>query len=428
MLATFAIYLIMAINSAPSWHLTPDYARDPHACPYSEQVYHSDEALMRQKAPTYFRLMTSRYVEIVQAARGYDCSRNAAIAFNGHHYFQAGMSDDPGIAELIPAFSSLAGMSLAGAFDLLTFAVIALGLLIGYTGFRRLYPERSLRLVGAAVFLCLGLAQALVADVYIYQISPLIAGIPWILHFALSRKSVALNLSAALLAFCCSWCSLVRIGTTAICIAFLAVLFIARCRVHKVFLPLLLIVLACVPSILFERNLIARRDRFLNGIGQTATAVNNHPVWHSIYVGLGFVPNSEVTKFSDTVAMDKVRSVDPTVSYTSERYEIILRREVFEIAVHKPFLLIENLAAKGAIVAILAFIVLFPARRAIFVEKETRWLDAAFVAAITMSAANIVLVAPKPPYLLTFICLTFLYSSVKVCGLRSARIKHASNY
>ena len=60
--------------------------------------------------------MTSRYVEIVQAARGYNCSGTSAVAFNGHNYIQAGISDDPGIAELIPTISSLTRMSLADSF------------------------------------------------------------------------------------------------------------------------------------------------------------------------------------------------------------------------------------------------------------------------------------------------------------------------
>jgi hypothetical protein len=421
MLAMLAIYLGMTINGIAPWRSNQSFslAPDAHACRYSDQIYTNDEALMRQRAPTQFRLMTSRYVEIVQSARGHECSGQAGVAFNGHHYFQAGMSDDPGIAELAPAISSLTGLSLASAFDLVAFALIFGGIATGYAGFCRLYAEPEIRWVGAVVFLCLGLAEAIVADVYIFQVSPLFAGIPWILYFAFNRKDIALSLSAALLAFSCSWCSLIRIGTTPICIAFLATLFIVRYRLREMFVPLLLIILACLPAMHFERSLNARRDRFLISVGQPATAVNNHPVWHAIYVGLGFIPNYEVPKFSDSVAMEKVRSIDPTAPYTSARYEDILRREVIRISVHEPLIPAVNLAAKAGILAILAFVILFPARRLLFVGKQVRWLDASFVAAIVMSAGNIILVAPKPPYLLTF-----LYSCVKVCGELSSRPKH----
>jgi hypothetical protein len=383
-------------------------------CSYSDQVYEGDKLLEQGKAPTRFRLMTSRYVEIVQAARGRGCTHFAAVAFNGHTYIQAGMSDDPGIAELIPTVAAWTETSLARAFDIAELSVICLGILIGYAGFWQLFPCQRVRWLGVAIFLCLGLVQAKVADVYVYQTSPLIAGIPWVLYFALSRRSFSLNLSAAMLTFCCSWCSLVRIGTTTICMTFLITLFICYHPSAKLFERFLIVCLACVPALTFEHNLIVQRNEILDRFGQTASAVDVHPVWHSIYVGLGFVPNSEVSRFSDSVAMDKARSIDPTVVYTSSRYESILKSEVLRMAKHKPWVLVENLAVKAAIVAVLGLVLLFPSRRFLF-GKDALWLDAAFVAAIVVSSMNAVLVAPKPAYLLTFLCLTFLYSSIVLC-------------
>ena len=98
----------------------------------------------------------------------------------------------------------------------------------------------------------------------------------------------------------------------------------------------------------------------------------------------------------------------------SEEYELILRREVLSIAKHRPMLLLENLAAKTGILALMALILLFPARRLLFAQREVLWMDAAFVLAIAVSAMNVILAAPKPPYLLTFFCLTCLYSSIKL--------------
>jgi hypothetical protein len=381
---------------------------------------------MRQKVPTHLNLMSSRYLDIVQAARGYHCSGTATVAFNGHDYVQTAMGDDPGIPMLIPIIASLTGLPLADTFDLTTFAVVSLGILIGYAGFWRLYPDQQVRWAAAAVFLCLGLVEAKVADFYIFQISPLVAGIPWILHCGLGCKTFALNVSAALLAFCCSWFSLARTGTTLICLAFLIPLFACRYRVQRIFLPLLLIILACVPAQFLKQYLITHRDTVLARLGETATSVNSHVIWHSIYVGLAFIPNSEVPQFNDAVASNKVRSIDPTAPYTSAKYELILRREVFRIARHRPMLLIENLEAKAGIVALMALILLFPARRFLFADREVFWLDFAFVSAIGVSAMNAILVVPKPPYLLTFFCLTCLYSFVKVCGALSNPIEQGT--
>jgi hypothetical protein len=393
-------------------------AADLPTCRYSDSVQDADASLLRQKAPTRFKLMPSRYLQIEEAARGYHCSGAVTVAFNGHNYLQAGMNDDAGIAELIPLLASSTGVSLADTFDLTEFIVISSGILIGYAGFWRLYPDRWARWVGTVVFLCLGIAQATVADVYIFQTSPLIAGIPWVLHFALSSRTCALNGSAALLAFCCSWCSFVRSGTTLICMAFLITLFIGRYRVQKFFLALLLILLGCIAPMLFMRHLLARRDHLLATLDDTTTTRNSHLLWHTIYIGLGFIPNSVVPEYKDAVAVEKVRSIDPRVPFGSDEYEIILKHEVWNLAKRRPMLLLENLAAKVGVLVLSAWILLFPSRRALFAEREVLWLDAAFVAAIGMSAMNVIVALPRPRYLLTFLCLTFLYSSVKVCRAR----------
>jgi hypothetical protein len=151
--------------------------------------------------------------------------------------------------------------------------------------------------------------------------------------------------------------------------------------------------------------------------------VNRHTVWHSIYIGLAFLTNSEVPAYSDSVAMNKVRSIDLAVPNASPKYEAILRGEVFKLARRRPLLVVGNLVAKVGFLLLLAAIVLFPSRQFLFADKDVLWLDAAFVAAIGMSAMNAILVIPRPAYLLTFLCLTFLYSSIKLCGGRFAAME-----
>jgi len=415
-------FLMLAGNHTPTFCATVSQPTQTglDACEHSDQTYASDATLMRRpEAPTRFRLMASRYGGMVEAARGYYCSGTVTVRFDGHHYLQTGRSDDPGLMELIPTVSRSIGMSLANTYDITIFVTILAGILGGYAGFWKLYPDRQSRWIGAAVFLCVGFAEARVADEYVFQICPLIAGIPWLLYFALARKPFALTMSAALLVFCCSWCSLVRTGTIVICLTFLITMFIGRYRIQNPFVPFLLFVLACVPAALFERSLIIRRNAALANVGETAAAQNSRPLWHTFYIGLGFIPNSEVPAYRDEVAADKVRSVDPTVVYSSTQYEAILRHQVWSILKRKPMLLIENLVAKAGVIAILGLILLYPARRLMFAEKEVLWLDAAFVLTMGMSTVNGMVAVPRLAYLLTFLCLGLLYSSVKVCGARS---------
>lgn len=405
------LLVLLVVNSVTAFCR----AETPGSCRYSDSVYEGDAHLKGlREAPTHFRLMASRYVYMVQAARGYQCMGTTTVGFDGHNYLQTGKSDDPGIMELIPTVSRLIGISIANTYDVVIFAVICLGLLIGYAGFWHLYPDPRLRGIGAAVFLCLGIAEARVADEYIFQISPLMGGFPWLVYLGLNRKDLALTISAALLAFCCSWSSLVRSGSIVICMTFLVTMFATRFRIQKSLLPLLFIVLACVPSVLLGRSLIARRDVALAKVGETAKAVNSHALWHTLYIGLGFIPNSEVPEYRDDVAESKVRSIDPTAAYTSARYQAILRGELWGIVKRRPMLVIGVFAAKAGIVILLASILLFPARRLIFTERSALWLDAAFVLTIGMSAMNGIVAVPRASYLLTFLCLSFLYTSIKL--------------
>jgi hypothetical protein len=418
----FALVCLAIVGNCSQAHgLAMSHAAmtDPADCQGSSQIHDRDTVLMRTpKAPTHFTLMTSRYVAMARAAKGFQCIGTVAVGFDGYHYFQTARGDDPGLMELIPTLSRLTGLSLANAYDITILLTIAGGVFIGYAAFWKLYPDRLLRWIGAGIFLCLGFAEAKVADEYIFQISPLIAGIPWLLYFALARRPKALTVSAAALAFLCSWCSLLRAGTIPICMTFLIAMFFIRRRIQRPFVPYLLLILACTPSVIFERSLTARRDAALARIGQSATSPNSHLLWHTVYIGLGFIPNSEVSEYRDGVAGDKVRSIDPTATYASTRYEAIIKNEVWGLAKRKPLLVIGIIAAKAGIVTCLFLILLYPVRRLMFAERALLWLDAAIVLTMGMSAVSAIAAVPRTSYLLTFLCLGFLYSAIKLCRAR----------
>jgi hypothetical protein len=392
---------------------------DPVDCSQSNQMHDSDATIMRfHEAPTHFRLMTSRYFAMVRAVRGYQCAGTVTVGFDGYHYFQTARGDDPGLMELVPTLARLTGLSLAAAYDITILLAITGGIFIGYAAFWKLYPDRLLRWIGAGVFLCLGFAEVRVADEYIFQISPLIAGIPWLLYFALARRPYALTATAAALAFLCSWCSLLRAGTIPICMTFLIAMFFIRRRIQRPIVPYLLLILACIPSVIFEQSLTARRDAALARIGQSATSPNSHLLWHTVYIGLGFIPNSEVSEYRDSVAWDKVRSIDPTATYASTRYETIIKHEVWSVVKRKPVLVIGILTAKAGIVICLFLILLSPVRRLMFTERALLWLDVAIVLTMGMSAMSAIAAVPRTSYLTTFLCLGFLYAAVKLCRER----------
>jgi hypothetical protein len=69
-------------------------------------------------------------------------------------------------------------------------------------------------------------------------------------------------------------------------------------------------------------NLIAQRDAYLTAAqpGYTQT-VDQHPIWHTVYAGLGFRKNPYVAGYSDEVAAEAVYAISPSTPYLSAEYE-----------------------------------------------------------------------------------------------------------
>ncbi|HEX7243407.1 MAG TPA: hypothetical protein VF263_24195, partial [Longimicrobiaceae bacterium] len=106
------------------------------------------------------------------------------------------------------------------------------------------------------------------------------------------------------------------------------------------------------------RSVVAERDAYLAraGVEHRRPEMGN-VLWHSVYIGFGYLPNDRGITYLDEVAMAKVRSVDPRAPYLSPRYTGILRVEVLRLVREEPLFVLRTLAAKGAVV--LGFVLLF---------------------------------------------------------------------
>ena len=92
-----------------------------------------------------------------------------------------------------------------------------------------------------------------------------------------------------------------------------------------------------------------------------------HALWHSVYIGLGYLSNEVVTSYNDQVAYDKVQSLVPGTLYESPEYHHILRQQVGLIVWQHPQLVLYTVAAKlgviGAMFLVFANVGLIAAER-----------------------------------------------------------------
>jgi hypothetical protein len=68
-----------------------------------------------------------------------------------------------------------------------------------------------------------------------------------------------------------------------------------------------------------------------------STRMEQHGVWHNLYIGLGAVQNSFGIEWNDAKGIEAVRKIDPSIVYLSNEYFAVLRREYFRLLMSHPF-------------------------------------------------------------------------------------------
>jgi hypothetical protein len=125
-----------------------------------------------------------------------------------------------------------------------------------------------------------------------------------------------------------------------------------------------------------------------------------HPTWHSIYIGLGYLPNKYGIRWKDAAAFDYVKRVRPTVSPYSSAYESILRRRFFQIVRHDPGFVARTYVVKAGVIVRQMFRrywLLLPALLAVMVVAPPRSerhvaLLIIFLAAVGAAAPGVITV------------------------------------
>jgi hypothetical protein len=400
-------------------------------CEVSQSTFAADMQFMKQQhAPTHLRLMPSRYVELLRAARGLSCSGVALVAFDGLRYRPtasgvplvafdglryrpAAWADDPGLPFLVPELARVFRVSLVTATDVLLIGVVLLASGLGLRGFLGTVQTELGRRIGVVGFLILTIVELIAGDVYVMNAAPAIACVPWILSFVSRRKLTA----DMLITFCVTGllgetANLFRAHAGTGLVLFTLVVAAGLYQIKpaaRVLLVTILLVSAASPGLLF-RELYARRNAFLeHQPGAMLESGRVHPFWHSIYIGLSYVKNSDVPGYSDEVAAAKVRLLRPEAVYTSPEYEQVLKGEVFKLAKRRPFLILANLFVKLGIVSFFCVCAANVGLYAATLARKPIWSELAFWLAITFNGLFGILVIPRPQYLLGLITFAALY-------------------
>lgn len=271
----------------------------------------------------------------------------AISAVAPHGFCPAAVSDDPGIYLYVPVLAHLLHMMSIRA-TLWIFFTGLYALLIAVT------PILWLRAFGswivavlAPLFLLYGVNFVFYGD--IYWISAWVLFLTMPIMFIVARNWT--RSSWVWLTICCvvaSFASSIRINAGLpvfiSCVGLLIVSQKGWARKAALFLLLAFSYLSVQPIMM--NSIRHYRDVAVNEPGLSQAYPGEHPFWHSIYVGLGYVPNHQGLSWNDSVALNAARQVAPNVVQYSSQYEAVIENLTIRLVERDPGLLLRNLVAK----------------------------------------------------------------------------------
>jgi hypothetical protein len=142
--------------------------------------------------------------------------------------------------------------------------------------------------------------------------------------------------------------------------------------------------------------------------------LRQHPFWHTVYIGLGYLSNDYGLAYKDIVAAKKAHELAPDAPYCSPEYETALKTAVIDLLRKDPVFVVGTLLAKfGAVLVYFLFAANFGLLAAIRYPKS--WaVEVAFVAGLAFNALFGLVAVPRLSYLEGFIAFAMLYGVISL--------------
>jgi hypothetical protein len=359
--------------------------------------------------------MDDRHRGLDETVVGWEKTGVPLVGFDGQALVAAGCGDDIAMYYVVPMLARAARISLTDAIDLFLAGIVLVSAIAGALGLILSCRALFCRVVSIAAVMLLSFLALRVGDVYVVQSSVVLALVPWI-FFGRNCRSRWLLLFVLFCSAMAATSNLFRshAGTgVLIFMGWLVAFNPHQKRKFKLWLALAAILGVLVP-VVYGRILLNRRDEYLKTHGQSVTAFRQHPFWHTIYLGLGYINNDVVPGYRDELAFARVRSMSPDTIVYSPEYERYVRLEVIRTVREHPFLLFETLAAKVGVIVTL--VVVFANVGLIAACRYPKhWpIEMAFWNAIAFEAVFGILAVPVLPYLLGLIAFTALYAVISI--------------
>jgi len=376
--------------------------------------------------PTAIPLMPARYAELQAAFDSYAQGLPPLVAAtqtdSGTVYRALGMTDDAGLYYLLPKLAHLFHLAPSEAWTVWFFAILILSFGVGIYGTMHLLKTLPAKIL---YFIELSFLGALIikrGD--IYQIAPCLAlaAVPLLLQNLCSeRGDRALWRDAAALGtagFIFGLAHLVRSHSATGLMLFVIILLLFGTAVrawHKRLLLVAMVLVGFVLPLLYMQHVMDTRDAFLKAHQPNYHPVlRQHPFWHTVYIGLGYLSNDYGLAYKDIVAAKKAHELAPDVLLNSPQYEAVLKTAVIELLRKAPVFVAETLVAKFGVVLIYFLLAANLGILAAIRYPKPWSVEVAFGVAIAFNALFGLLAVPRLAYLEGFIAFAMLYGVISL--------------
>ncbi len=359
------------------------------------------------------KLMDLRLEKIDQAMQGYEQTGVSLIFFDGKTLNPAGVTGEIGVYYFIPLVARLFDLNAQQAASCFYYGIIGFSFILGFAGTCLLFRSWFSR--GWTLLALAWLAMISIKSSAVYSVPPstIVAVLPWFLYFSKKKESTPFFLGVCFLSGVSVWFSnsIRPHGATGLLFFMgIAIAFLIQYSLKEKLKLVTAIGLGLLLPIICFSYLSEKRDTYLSQQMQDYQPVEQkYLIWHSIYIGFGYLNNTLGIEYKDSAAIKKVRSIAPDTKVYSEKYIEILKEEVFQLFLsHKNFVL-HTIFAK---IGVMLFFFMYSANIgliAAYYYPKKRALEFAFLTAILFSSLPGILVMPYQRYILGYMAFSLFF-------------------
>lgn len=358
-----------------------------------------------------------RYQELVNAIEGLKKTGMPLVGNHGTTLKPVGITDDIGIYYFIPKIADILHLTPAQSINTFFGGVLIISMLLGIIGCLMMFKKWLQRAVALMGVVFLAIFSYWVGTVYLVAASVVMAVIPLFLSLCFQKNKGFLRIFIFLSGIIAGTAGYIRSqsGTGILIFMIVIVFFYLQLIWKEKFTLIFLMLVGVLIPIFFFNIIIDNRDAYLSSHHyQSDHLRRNHPFWHSVYIGFGYLNNKYGIQYVDKCGQEMVKSKSPDTIYLSPQYEMILRKEVFKLLKNDPLFVTETIFAKMGVIAFYLLVFgNFGLLRNFFFPGNLSF-ELAFWSAISFYSLNGILVVPQPNYLSGFVAFVVIYGIINI--------------